>query len=329
MRSPDNSPPAIDLKQLYYFITTAEVGSISAAAAALGLAQATLSENVAKLERRLETKLAIRGQRGLMLTEAGKALVRHGKELVAAADAVATSVRRLGGELRGPVSVGLPPTLSLLLSVPLTETVFSELPNVRLHVVEGLSGHILEWIADGRVDAGFVYELPDSAIFESYPFLKEDLFLLSAPDNLPSGVEKSSQLEIKLEALAGLPLVMSGHPHSGRRIIERIAKANGISLHFVNEIDSLSQIVEMVSRASAYAIVPDAAVTGPVAAGHVALIKIIAPHCERTAYLVRSKARPATTASIAVQKILFRIFREVAERHKLRVNLFPCMLSEG
>jgi len=327
MRSPDKSPPAIDLKQLHYFITTAEIGSISMAAYALGLAQATLSENVAKLERRLETKLAIRGQRGVLLTEAGRVLVQQGKELLEAADAVAGSVRRCGGEARGPVSIGLPPTLSLLLSVPLVETAFSELPDVRLHVVEGLSGHILEWVADGRVDAGFVYEHPDSSIFESYPFLQEDLFLLSAPDNLPLGIEKSDQLEIKLAALADLPLVMPAHPHSGRRIIERIAKANGISLRFVNEIDALSQIVEMVCRASAYAVVPHAAVTSPVAAGQVVLIRIIDPHCERTAYLVRNKARSATSASIAVQKMLFRIFREVAERHKLLVNLYPCTLD--
>jgi LysR family nitrogen assimilation transcriptional regulator len=322
MRNFGKIPPVIDLKQLYYFIATAEIGSISAAASALGLAQATLSENVAKLETRLGTKLAIRGQRGLTLTEAGKVLVRQGKELVNSADALAESIRGLGGELRGPVAVGLPPSLSLLLSVPLTETVFSELPDVRLHVAEGVSGHILEWVADGRVDFGFAYELPDSSMFNSYPFLTEELFLLSAPDNLPLAVEGGEPLTITLKALDGLPLVMPAHPHGSRRVLERIAKANGVNLCFVSEIDALSQIVEMVSRASAYAVVPHAAVIGPAAAGHVALIKITQPECERTAYLVRNKGRPATSATIAVQKILFRIFRELAGRYELRVSLF-------
>jgi LysR family nitrogen assimilation transcriptional regulator len=275
----------------------------------------------------MDTKLAIRGQRGLTLTEAGKALVRQGKELVNAADALAESIRGLGGEPRGPVAVGLPPTLSLLLSVPLTETVFSELPGVRLHVAEGVSGHILEWVADGRIDFGFVYEVPDDSTFESYPFLTEELFLLSAPDNLPWEVEHADELTIKLKALDKLPLVMPAHPHGSRRIVERIAKANGVNLRFVSEIDALSQIVEMVSRASAYAVVPHAAVIGPVAAGQVVLIKIVQPACERTAYMVCNRARPATSAAIAVQKILFKIFRELAGRYNLRVTLFPYPLG--
>ena len=85
--------PILDLRQLYYFLALAEHGSISAAAAALGLAQPSLSENIAKLEQRLEVKLAIRGGRGVQLTEAGFALAQYGREIVHSAEMVVTRVK--------------------------------------------------------------------------------------------------------------------------------------------------------------------------------------------------------------------------------------------
>ena len=64
MANIDDAQDALKLKQLSYFLTLAEYGSISAAANALNMAQPSLSENIAKLERQLDVQLAIRGSRG-------------------------------------------------------------------------------------------------------------------------------------------------------------------------------------------------------------------------------------------------------------------------
>lgn len=74
-----DTAPTVDLRQIYYFIALADHGSISAAAEALGMAQPSLSENMAKLERRLNVKLALRAARGVELTEAGRALAARGR----------------------------------------------------------------------------------------------------------------------------------------------------------------------------------------------------------------------------------------------------------
>ena len=58
----------LNFKRLSYFLALAEHGSISAAANALNMAQPSLSENIAKLEDELGTKLAIRGARGVQMT---------------------------------------------------------------------------------------------------------------------------------------------------------------------------------------------------------------------------------------------------------------------
>ena len=55
-------------------------------------------------------------------------------------DALVEEIRQLGSEPRGPVSVGFPPSLSILLSVPLLETLYNEQPLIRLHIAEAIRG---------------------------------------------------------------------------------------------------------------------------------------------------------------------------------------------
>lgn len=321
-------PPIIDLRLLHYFLALANHGSISAAASALGLAQPSVSENITKLEKRLNIQLAIRGPRGITLTEAGLALARQGKELIDAAERLAQEVSAIAGDVRGHVAVGLPPSLSILLSVPLAETVYTELSSVRLHVVGGLSGDILEWVASGRLDLGCVYENPDSAVFESHPILIEELFIVSAPDNLPRICSETGSRSVSAEALSGLPLVMPSAPHGARRFLERFARANRINLNVAIEMDSLPQIIEMVSRASAYTVLPHAAVARAVEAGELALIKINNSRLQRTAYLTRKRSGTASAASLAVRRTMLKIIREMIERFKLEASLTPYALAE-
>lgn len=313
--------PDIDIKHVYYFLMLAKHGSISKAALALGLAQPSLSEHVARLEARLNTKLAIRGPRGITLTEAGRFLAREGHTLIDAARSLTDSIREMGQELQGGVSIGLPPSLSLLVSIPLAETIRVENPGIRLHLTEGLSGHILDWLDQERIDLGFVYSNPPSTSFQTEPVLEEEIFVIAAHDNLPVEPDENGELTIQASRLGELPLVMPGLPHSARLAIERFARANGLSLNVIVEIDSLPQIVEMVARASAFTVLPHASVADAVAAGKLALIRIKEPSFFRTVYLTRKRARPVSMVSLTVEKTVLKIIREMVERYQLNAKL--------
>ena len=231
----------LDIKQLSYFLALAEHGSISAAANAVNIAQPSLSENIAKLEKKLDVQLAIRGVRGVQLTEAGMVLAQKGREIIREVETLVDEIRQLSGEPRGPVSLGLPPSLSVLLSVPLLETVHSENPHVRLHIAEAMSGDILEWINAERLEVGCVYEVSDSAPYSFEPILTEELFLVTAPDNWegalgPDGVALEP---ISASRLQELPLVLTSSTHGARKLQEKFARSIGIQLNVVAEIDSL------------------------------------------------------------------------------------------
>lgn len=319
-----NIRPDIDLRQLGYFVAVAEAGTVSGAAARLGIAQPSLSEVLVRLERQLAVQLVVRSTRGVQLTVAGATLAKLGREILRGVDMALDEVRHVGGEARGLVAVGLPPSLSLLLSVPLAESVRQELPLVKLRIVEAMSGYIRDWVESEHVDLGCTYEGQDCSQLSTELLLTEELFLVAAQDNWPPNLNNGigdTASAIEFAAAATLPLVLPSRPHGLRELLERQARAQGIQLNVVVEIDALRQLVTIVDRASGYTILPHAAVMGEAHEGRLTLIKIIKPFLRRMAYLVRKRGRPVTRASLAVEKLMVTITRELVRRHDLKAEI--------
>jgi LysR family nitrogen assimilation transcriptional regulator len=313
--------PDIDIKQVHYFLTLAKHGSISRAAQALGLAQPSLSEHIARLETRLNTKLAVRGPRGVTMTEAGRLLAGEGQVLVEAARALTDNIRELGRDIRGTVSIGMSPALSILAGVPLAETVRLEAPGIRLRLSEGLSGYILDWIEQEKIDLGFVFINPPNSVFKAEPIMEEEMFLVAAQDDVPVDADSNGDYVIDACRLADLPLVLPTAPHTARLAMDRFAQGAGIDLNVAVEVDSLSQIVEMVGRASAYSVLPHAPVAEAVAAGKLALVRIQNPSFFRTVYLTRKRSRPVLQSSLTVENIFVNIMRGMIDRYGLHARL--------
>jgi LysR family nitrogen assimilation transcriptional regulator len=305
------------IRQLSYFIALAEHGSISAAASSLKMAQPSLSDNIAKLESQLDIQLVLRGARGIRLTESGQFLAMRGREILRHIDQTVGELRELSGEPRGPVTIGLTPSLSIVLAVPLLETVNAEYPDIRMSLSDAMSSDVLEWVANERVEIGCVYDARDSAVFAIEPLLTEQVFLVTAPDNWagPIGPNGIALDPIKASELSQYPLVLTSASHGARMMQEKFARSVGVQLNVVAAIDSLPQIVEMVSRASAYTLTSHGAVVKQVAEGKLALVPIVEPALIRTAYLVRKRSRPLSRGSIVVEKFIKLIVSEMVQRY--------------
>jgi len=150
----------MDVRQLGYFLAVAENGSLASAANVIGIAQPSLSLQIKNLEARLGTDLLVRTPRGVRLTDAGEVLLRHARLILKAVDGAKEEVRNTATTPTGKVVFGLPSSVSMVLSVPLAETVRHEVPKVRLRAVDAMSGFIKEWIEEGQIDLGILYENP-------------------------------------------------------------------------------------------------------------------------------------------------------------------------
>ncbi len=302
----------MDIKQLKYFIAIAEEGSLSAASARLHVAQPSLSQHVIKVERELGVTLIERSPRGIVLTESGQILLRHAREICASMDACREKVRQSGGVPRGDVNFGLPSSVSMVLSVPLTETVLVELPHVKLRVIEAMSGFIRAWLEDQSIDLAFLYEVSELKNCDVQELMSEDLHFFAAPDNWPLSVPPGTPVSLK--DIQGLDLILPSPHHGLRQTIERYARSLGKPFKVVIEMDALAQIKELVVRGTGYTILAPVAAYDRVQRGELVMSRIVEPVMSRPVYLVRNRAKPVTEASRAVERITADVVEDLVRR---------------
>ena len=142
----------MELRQLEYFVAIAEAGSFSRAAERLSVTQPVLSRQIKALEQELGATLYSRTGRGIVLSEAGKLFEQHARGVLETAAGAKTALSALGAIPSGRVVIGMPPSVGAVLTAPLVREFRAAFPNVSLGVIEGFSGHVLEWLTNGRID---------------------------------------------------------------------------------------------------------------------------------------------------------------------------------
>jgi len=172
----------MELRRLANFVRVVEAGSISRAAALVGVAQPALTLQVARLERELGVPLLLRSPRGVRPTEAGLALCRHARELLRQAERLPARVRASACEAAGEVSVGLPTAFVAFFAAPLMRRVAARLPRVRLRLFDGQSALLREHALNGRVDLALLSEPEGGAppvVLDRLPLFRQRLSLLT------------------------------------------------------------------------------------------------------------------------------------------------------
>lgn len=287
----------MDLRQLRYFVRIVDLGSMSRAAADLFVAQPALSRQVAALEAELKTPLLLRTVRGVTPTDAGAALYRQAQGLLRQLSRIPDEVRSAGGLPAGVVSVGLPFSVSNILTAPLVAAVRERLPAVRVFVTEAVSGVLEEQLTGGRLDIGMLYETERRAAgIDVRPLLVEDLFLV--------GARKAGRpAEIALADALREPFILPGRSNATRRILERaVAKAGG-SFDVIAEVDSASTIKGMVAAGLGVTIMSRSALHPEGGKPGLSIQRIVRPSLTRALNVCESRGTP-TRATIRVLEIL-------------------------
>ncbi|MEM8664408.1 MAG: LysR family transcriptional regulator [Pseudomonadota bacterium] len=309
----------METRQLRQFVAIAEEGSLSAAAARIGIAQPSLSQLVKSMEAQLGATLVTRSPRGITLTAAGETLLGHAREIIAATDRAIDEVRVAGTEAVGKVSFGLPSSVSMVLSVPLAETVRLELPRVSLRAVEAMSGFIRDWLHDGTIDLAILYDIEALRHCRAQLLLSEDLHFFAAADAWPLDTPPGEP--VPLARVARQDLILPSPDHGLRAMIDRFAKANNLSLNVVLEMDALPQIKALVARGSGSAILAFAAAHDFLESGRLTSAPIVDPVMRRPAYLLRNSQRPVTRASQEVERVTFEVIGDLLKRGIWRAEM--------
>jgi DNA-binding transcriptional LysR family regulator len=154
------SPRGFDLRQLRAFVATVELGNVTAAAKSLRLAQSTVSEALASLERALGTILLrhTRGTHSVTLTAAGRTLEVHARKVLAAVDETYTALAQTSTSARGTVNIIANESISTYLLSRALAPLRQTWRNTRFTVTVGTCEEVRLGVSALSFDVGLLLE---------------------------------------------------------------------------------------------------------------------------------------------------------------------------
>jgi LysR family nitrogen assimilation transcriptional regulator len=287
----------MDQTRLRYLLAIADHGGFSRAAASLGLAQPSLSRQIAALEQEAGRPLLYRHGRGASLTEDGQRLAEAARPLIAGLDALPAALA--DAEPRGEVTLGLPTSIAAEFAGPIFGTLRARHPKLRVRLMDGFSGFVNQWLTEGRVDVAILYEVRRNRAVQAEPLMEETLFLFGRTSRAR---ELPGPGAVPRQAVAGLDLILPADAHGLRRAIDQAGiKPDPARLV---EVDSLTAIRALVEQGFGWSVLPRAGLTREAADKRLTLRPIGDPPLTVRLVLASSPARPVTAATRAVMRFL-------------------------
>lgn len=198
------------LVQLRYFVTAAELGSMTAASRELMVAQSAISAAIAQVERELGVQLLIRHHaRGLSLTRAGERFLVEARDFLSHAAALAESARGLAGSLTGELAIGCFTLIAPFYLPALLRGFTDRHPQVRVTVAEGGIASVQRALVDGRCEAALLYAIDLALDLDVRVLTQVRPHVL-----LPPGHALAEAEAVSLSDLAAEPMILLDVPHS-------------------------------------------------------------------------------------------------------------------
>lgn len=254
----------MQLHQLQYFLAVARHRNFSRAAESLHLAQPALSQQIAKLEEELGSRLFRRGRRESCLTDAGAALVPRAEALLSQLETTIREIRSYSGPQRSRLVIATIPSVSGMWLPGIIQGFRKQHPEVELHLREESSEGVADWVRRGGAEMGILQLPAPQHELEARPW-KIERFLVVLPANHASGQAR----RMTLKQLKGEKFIL----YKGRArdlVLERVREL-GWEPEVACETGSPETVRALVAAGLGIAILPEMAVPGRSGAGWVAL----------------------------------------------------------
>ena len=197
----------MEIHQLRYFLAVAQTGSFSRAAELCHVAQPSLSQQIAKLERELKERLFDRERHGAVLTEAGERLQPRAERALAELQLAQEEIRDLHGQVSGPLRLGVLPTIAPYYLPRVLPAFLAEHKAVELAVFEETTQRLVQGLRDRELDLALLSP-PLPGQLESLPIFSEELLLALPPHHPLAGRDA-----VHLDELRELPFILLHESH--------------------------------------------------------------------------------------------------------------------
>ncbi|GEL65757.1 LysR family transcriptional regulator [Kozakia baliensis] len=266
----------------------ASSGSLSKAGAVLRTAQPALSRQIRLLEEELGIRLFDRHGRGMALTDAGRQVLQDAGQILTAVDQLKENISYTQSRLSGTVTIGLPPTLSDIISVPLIIEAKEKHPELKIHLIDAYTGYLLEYLHKGEIDCAILYEPRGTHPLRSEFLANEELFLVGPYD-------RDIKVRDTIPFRDALPFVtlLPSRQHGLRRILDDLANKLKLDLLPHVEADSFPALKDLVVRGFGYTILPIASLHHEIHEKKMSVRRIENPSPKRQLFLSYPSDKPS------------------------------------
>ncbi len=289
----------LNLHLLRMFRVVVEQQSFSKAAMVLCVSQPAVSKGIRELESQLDLPLidrgssTVRGVRGVVLTDSGRALYEHARGIFAMERVALEDIRDRVEARRGRLRVGASTTIAAYCLSDAVSRFTRQHPQIEFELKVGNTDEVSRLIQDGQIDVAFVEGMVDMAGVVATPWRQDPLQIVAATGALLARSPRAA-------ALSAEPWLVR-EPGSGtRQAADALLSALGVHPALRIEIGSNEAIAQAVASGAGIAVLPAVVVADLVAVGRVRVLKVPAQtQSVRLLYRLELSNRPRGPALTA------------------------------
>ncbi|MFL5576811.1 MAG: LysR family transcriptional regulator [Gemmatimonadaceae bacterium] len=263
----------MDLDTLRTFLAVHRAQSFSGAVGVLHRTQPALSRRIALLERELGAPVFERTPGGVVLSEAGRALLPHAERAVAAMQDAAHAVRALGTATAGSVALAVVGTLAGRALAGVLRRFAADHPRVELTLRTARSAEVSELVRRGTATLGVRYERDRSPDLEVEEFGAEALRVVCAPEHPLAGREIAALASLRHERWLAFPEI-PGQRELAASHVFGVFLAHGLGEVDWTPVDSLTAQKRLVEAGFGLALLPASNAEEELATGTIAMVHV-------------------------------------------------------
>lgn len=196
----------MDIRQLLYFTTIAEEGSISAAAKKLHLSQPPLSYQMKLLEEELHLPLIERSARGIALTEAGRVLYKRAQGILELSELTRKEMLAMASGFTGTLHIGTVSSSGASLLGWRIPAFHQKYPQIGFAIHEGNTFELMEMLESGLIELAIVRTPFHNDQLNCLYLSPEPMIAAGAASFFPAGMPSGQS--ISLELLGHTPVIL-------------------------------------------------------------------------------------------------------------------------
>lgn len=193
----------MELYQIRTFVMVAEEGNLTRAAKRLHTSQPAISAQIKALEDELGLPLFLRTPKGMMLTEDGVRLRERAGHILDSVANLEREAEEMRGVLRGELRIGINAEPDILRIAELFAAMQEKHPQLHIHLLQAMSGEVLQKLESGELDGGFMFGEVSSEKLHRTQLASLDMVIGAAP-HLQEFLDQASPDE-----LASQPWIMT------------------------------------------------------------------------------------------------------------------------